>query len=150
MRKNAFSAEMEVRVIFYLSISIETRDSNINQFVPHDMNCNSYHYKFLLNSIPLGLIKLQTYLSIWGKKLFLTFKNQCEGESIETVVSTLCCCLHGEYNHIVGMWFLVSFQTSSNIETVVIFPIPNTDSFEVQVIGLKPLYSVLPRNWAVY
>jgi hypothetical protein len=61
---------MEVRVIFYISISIETRDSNKNQFVPHDMNYNSYHYKFLLNSLPLGLIKLQTYLSILVKKLF--------------------------------------------------------------------------------
>jgi hypothetical protein len=44
------------------------------------MDYNSYYHKALLNSLPLGLIKLQTYLSILGKRLFLTFKNQWEGE----------------------------------------------------------------------
>jgi hypothetical protein len=35
--------------------------------VPSDMDYNSCHYKFLLNSLPLGLMKLETYLSILGK-----------------------------------------------------------------------------------
>jgi hypothetical protein len=42
MRKNTFSAEMEVRVIFYISIIIEARDSNKKQSVPRDMDYNSY------------------------------------------------------------------------------------------------------------
>jgi hypothetical protein len=45
MRKNASSAEIEVRVIFYISISYKARDSNKNQYVPHDMDCNSSDYK---------------------------------------------------------------------------------------------------------
>jgi hypothetical protein len=32
-------------------------------FVPHDMDCNSCHYKFLLNSLPLGLLKPETSIS---------------------------------------------------------------------------------------
>jgi hypothetical protein len=66
---------MEVCVIFYNSVTVEARDYNKNQFLPPNRDYNSYPYKFLLNSLPLGLIKLQTYLSILGKKLFLTFKN---------------------------------------------------------------------------
>ena len=85
--------------IYY--ITIDDRDSNKNKFIPHDMDYDSCHYKFLLNSLSLGLIKLVIYLLILGKKLFLTFKSQWEGESIRSVVSTLFCCLHGEYNHIV-------------------------------------------------
>jgi hypothetical protein len=51
MRINAFSAEMEVCVIFYISITIEAKDSNKKtNFVPHDMDYNSYYYEFLLNS----------------------------------------------------------------------------------------------------
>jgi hypothetical protein len=44
------------------------------------MDHKSYEYKFLLNSLLLGVIKLQTYLSILEKALFLTFKKQWEGE----------------------------------------------------------------------
>jgi hypothetical protein len=65
------------------------------------MDYESCYYQLLLSSIFLGVIKLETYLSILGKTLFLKFKNQCEGESIRPLVSTLCCYLHGEYNHVV-------------------------------------------------
>jgi hypothetical protein len=46
------------------------------------------HCKFLLNSFLLGLIKLQTYLSILGKKAILTFKNQLKGENVRSAVPT--------------------------------------------------------------
>jgi hypothetical protein len=68
MRKYAFLTEMVVCVIIYILITIDARDSNKKEFVPHDMDYNSCHYVFLLNSLPLGLIKLETYLSILGKK----------------------------------------------------------------------------------
>jgi hypothetical protein len=52
------------------------------KIVPYDTD-NSCHYKLLFKSLSIGLIKLETYLSILEeKKLFLTFKNRWEGESI--------------------------------------------------------------------
>jgi hypothetical protein len=53
------------------------------------MDYKSYYCKFLPSSLPLGVIKLEIYVSILGKTLFLTFKNQWEGESIRFVVSIL-------------------------------------------------------------
>ena len=80
------------------------------------MDYKSCHYEVSLNSLPLGLIKLKTYLSILGKTLFFTFKNQWEGESVRSVVSTHCCLLHGEYNHLGWTPYLVSriFQELPN------------------------------------
>jgi hypothetical protein len=100
--KKRVSAEMEIYVIFYISITIEAREYNE---IPI---CSSWHgLQFTLLQVftqltSLGLIKLQTYISILGgKKTILTFKNQWEGESVKCMDSTLCCCLHGKYNHIV-------------------------------------------------
>jgi hypothetical protein len=71
---------MEVCIIFYISITIEARDSNKNPICSSWYGLQFISYKCLDNSLPLGLIKLQIYLSILRKKLFLTFKNQWEGE----------------------------------------------------------------------